>query len=109
MMCIILLSSCATVKKYIDPQPPLKESEIPWVMKAGIYQDAKNIPHMVTKEHPRWCISEAYLYDSVSSAKTDSFESYKKHIINLSYGLLGLIFFTSIIKLIIAVITRKRE
>ena len=105
----MLVSGCATVQKFTNPSPPLKESEIPWVMKEGIYQDAKNVPHMVTKEQPRWSVSEAYLYDSVSSAKTDSFAPYKKHIINLSYGLLGLIFFTSIIKLIIAVITRKRE
>lgn len=91
------------------PKPPLKESEIPWVMKEGIYKDAKDVPHIVTKEMPRWSVSEAYLYDSVANTKTDSFEPYKKHIINLSYAIIALMFFGSIIKLIIAFITRKRE
>lgn len=64
LLITMLVLTCGCVM--FHPAPPLKESEIPYRLKAGIYTDYKGITHIVADEFPRWSVSEAYLYDSIS-------------------------------------------
>ena len=63
---IFMLSGCAV----FHSAPPLKESEVPFRIKPGSYTDTAGGKHKVSDEYPRWCVSEAYLYDAVKNAST---------------------------------------
>ena len=67
IFCLLLLGCTTTA-----PLPPLIDGEIPYRLNSGIYRDTKGQAHVITAEKPRWCVSEAYLYESVSNVKPDS-------------------------------------
>lgn len=68
---IVLLTGCRT-----PPTPPLTESEIPWRMVPGEYQDDKGNIHVVETNKPRWSVDEAYLYKAVKEAGKEDKDSF---------------------------------
>lgn len=76
------LSGCRTAR------PPLTESEIPWVMKPGIYSDVKNFKHEVLPDKPRWSVDEKYLFESVTTPIAKKSFS-EKYVIPIMIFLMG--------------------
>ena len=64
---MVLLSGCSTIQRLRNPAPPLIESEIPYKINPGIIQDINGNKHEITVSKPRWSVSEAYIYQSVTT------------------------------------------
>jgi hypothetical protein len=69
IICIVLMTGCSTIRNAFTPAPPLKESEIPYQLKPGAYESIHGEMFKVTPESPRWSVSPAFLYDTVSNTK----------------------------------------
>ena len=70
-VCLFLLG-CAMVRNHIDPAPPLREGEVPYVLAPGVYTDIDGIKHTVATNEPRWSVSEAMVYKAVQETTPDS-------------------------------------
>lgn len=68
---IILISCVLLTGCWSTSNPPLIDSEIPFQVQKGTYIDIQGNSHIVTVDTPRWCVSEAYIYDSVSNKSKD--------------------------------------
>jgi hypothetical protein len=63
---LILLSGCAT-PRISDSDIVLIDSEIPWKMSVGEYKSYDGRVFSVNEEHPRWSVSEAWVFDAFTS------------------------------------------
>jgi hypothetical protein len=85
---IFLTAGCGTIRNAIMPPiPTLKEGEIPYQLKPGVYEDTHGEKYLVASNVPRWSVSEAYIFDTVSNAKPVEPEKWYKKFLN--YFLLG--------------------
>lgn len=101
LLTLILLTGCSTIRNtFVTPEPPLKESEIPYQLKPGAYEGINGERYLISSESPRWSVSEAFLYDTVSNAKPDEQESVWVKYLRYFVLILAGIFISSIILLL---------
>lgn len=84
---LTLLTGCETFRG--RSSPVLRDSDIPHMMAPGVYRDIHGESYAVTKDAPRFSVSEGYIFDSVARPRLKWYQRIK--IETLYIGILSVI------------------